>query len=200
MSRAEQYLSRDELEALGLAECGRHVFISRQAVISFPANVRIGNMVRIDAFTSLSGNKSIEIGDHVHLGTGVAIHASAPVRIGNYSGLSAGVKLFTTDDDYSGMFLTGPTIPPEFTQIRTGAVTLEEHCVVGANSVILSGVTLGEGVAVGALSLVKDDLPAWGIYGGVPARQLGPRSRELLKKVESLYPPVPAAENVDDPS
>lgn len=188
MSRAEQYLSSSELRSLGLAECGRHVFISRESSISFPENVRIGDMVRIDAFSLLTGKAGVTLGNHVHIGTGVTIHASALVQIGSYSGLSAGVKVFTADDDYSGEFLTGPTVPSEFTNIYTGSVTLEEHCIVGANSVILPGVTLSEGVAVAALSLVKEDLPSWGIYGGIPARLLRARSRELLNKVTDLYP------------
>jgi galactoside O-acetyltransferase len=39
---------------------------------------------------------------------------------------------------------------------------------------------LAEGVAVGALSLVKHSLEAWSIYAGVPARYIRPRSREML--------------------
>ena len=35
-------------------------------------------------------------------------------------------------------------------------------------------------MAVGALSLVKNDLKAWGIYGGCPAKRIRDRSRDLL--------------------
>jgi acetyltransferase-like isoleucine patch superfamily enzyme len=48
---------------------------------------------------------------------------------------------------------------------------------VGAHSVVLPGVRLAEGAAVGALSLVKGSLEPWSVYGGVPARSLGPRRR-----------------------
>jgi galactoside O-acetyltransferase len=59
-------------------------------------------------------------------------------------------------------------------------VTLERHVIVGANAVILPGVTIGEGSAVGALSLVNTSLPPWGIYAGTPARKINDRSRRLL--------------------
>jgi acetyltransferase-like isoleucine patch superfamily enzyme len=45
---------------------------------------------------------------------------------------------------------------------------------------LLPGVTLHEGAAIGALSLVKDDAPEWTICGGSPAEVLKPRSRALL--------------------
>jgi galactoside O-acetyltransferase len=188
MSKAEQYFSESELSALGLASCGRHVFISRLATIASPERLHIGSRVRIDAFSTIIGAAPVTIGHHVHIGSSVTINAAAPVNIGNYSGISSGVKLFTTDDDYGGSFLTGPTVPPEFTNVRTAGVTLEEHCVIGANSVILPGVVLENGVAVGALSLVKTSLPAWGVYGGVPAQLLKARSKDLLDKVAILYP------------
>jgi galactoside O-acetyltransferase len=183
MAKAEQYYTASELAALGLGSCGRHVFISRHASIGSPERIHIGNMVRIDAFTTLIGAETVVVGDHVHIGSSVTINAAAPVTIGDYAGISAGVRLFTTDDDYSGGALTGPTVSSELTNIRTEPVALGQHCVVGANSVILPGVVLEEGVVVGALSLVKDRLEAWGIYAGVPARMIRRRSKDLLEKL-----------------
>lgn len=181
--KANEYFSGGELAALNLASVGRHVFISREARICYPERLHIGNQVRIDAFSLLIAKAPIVIGDNVHIGSSVTINASAEVRIGNFSGISAGTKIFTTDDDYGGDYLTGPTVEPELTNITTAPVRLAEHCIIGANSVILPGATLGEGVAVGSLSLVKGDLAEWGIYGGIPAKLLKPRSRTLLSKV-----------------
>jgi acetyltransferase-like isoleucine patch superfamily enzyme len=52
--------------------------------------------------------------------------------------------------------------------------------------VILPAVTLHEGVAVGALSLVRDDLEAWGIYAGNPLRFVRHREKGLLKLYEGF--------------
>jgi acetyltransferase-like isoleucine patch superfamily enzyme len=52
--------------------------------------------------------------------------------------------------------------------------------VVGAGSIVLPGVEIGEGSVVGALSLVKSTLEPWGIHAGVPARRLRERGRDLV--------------------
>ena len=60
-------------------------------------------------------------------------------------------------------------------------VTLKRHVIIGANSVILPNLTIGEGTSVGALSLVTKDLDPWGIYAGIPVRRLKDRKRDLLE-------------------
>jgi galactoside O-acetyltransferase len=60
-------------------------------------------------------------------------------------------------------------------------VVLERHALVGAGSVVLPGVTLREGSAVGALSLVRSDCDAFSIYLGVPAKRISSRKRGLLE-------------------
>jgi heptaprenylglycerol acetyltransferase len=57
-------------------------------------------------------------------------------------------------------------------RLRTGRVTIGGNCLVGANSTILSGVTLGGGVTVSAMSLVHKSVPAGAFVGGVPIRIL----------------------------
>jgi acetyltransferase-like isoleucine patch superfamily enzyme len=96
------------------------------------------------------------------------------------------VRIYTRGDDYSGQSLTNPTVPGKYLKIHAGSVQLGRHVIVGSGVVILPGVVIGEGAAVGALSLVKSSLSPWGIYGGVPARRLRDRSRELLDLEERL--------------
>lgn len=49
-------------------------------------------------------------------------------------------------------------------------VTLKKGCVVGMGSILMPGVTIGEGAIVGAGSLVVNDVPAWTIAVGNPAK------------------------------
>lgn len=58
--------------------------------------------------------------------------------------------------------------------------------IIGTGSVILPGVTLHEGVAIGALSLVNKNCEAFGIYAGTPARYIGDRKKELLMLEKDL--------------
>ena len=83
--------------------------------------------------------------------------------------------------------MTNPTVDTRFTRVHSAPVMIGDHAIVGSNSIILPGVTLSEGVSIAALSLVKDDCDAFYIYGGIPARKLKPRSRNLLKLAEQLH-------------
>ena len=62
------FLSDEEVAALGLGRVGARVRISRRAVLLFPEHIAVGSDVRIDAFCLLVGNaEGITIGDHVHV-------------------------------------------------------------------------------------------------------------------------------------
>ncbi|MFD1188808.1 acyltransferase [Pontibacter rugosus] len=61
-------------------------------------------------------------------------------------------------------------------------VTLKKGCVVGMGSIVMPGVTVGEGSVVGAGSLVVNDIPAWSIAVGNPAKVV----KQLEKRKESL--------------
>jgi galactoside O-acetyltransferase len=91
------------------------------------------------------------------------------------------VSLYSSSDDYTGVHLTNPTVPPAYTGVKHADVRLGRHAIVGAGSVILPGVILGEGVAIGALSLVNRSCEPFGIFAGTPARRVGDRSRQLLE-------------------
>lgn len=186
MIKAEEYLSGDELRALGFASVGRNVFVSRRALIAFPEKVRIGDSVRIDAFSTIIGGSSVSIGSFVHFGSSVTIVASASVSIGSFCGIASGARIFTSDDDYSGEYLTGPAVPSGCTNPLVDSILLEDHCVVGANSVVLPGSSLRSGAVVGALSLVQGELGEWSIYAGIPAKYLRARSKESLNKAQEL--------------
>lgn len=77
--------------------------------------------------------------------------------------------------------MTNPTIPSQYTGVTHGDVYLGKHVIIGCGSVILPGVTLEEGVAVGALSLVRKNCKAFGIYSGSPAKFIKERKRDLLE-------------------
>jgi acetyltransferase-like isoleucine patch superfamily enzyme len=60
-------------------------------------------------------------------------------------------------------------------RFRTGAVRIGANCLVGANSTLLAGITLGEGTTVAAMSLVNRSTPPHVLVGGVPIRILKSR-------------------------
>ena len=180
------FYTESELPQLGLAKIGSNVLISKAAAILGGANIEIENDVRIDAFSILTAVQGfIKIGSNVHIASYCSILGRGGVTLSRYSGLSHGVRVFSASDDYSGKYLTNPTVPITMTNVSVAEVFVGEHVIVGANSVILPGVKIGEGSAVGAQSLVARSLEPWGIYSGCPAKFLKTRSSSLLELVDS---------------
>jgi acetyltransferase-like isoleucine patch superfamily enzyme len=179
---ASGFMDEEELAALGLAACGERVRIDRSACFYGVGRISIGSDVRIDAYSVLSAGKGgIVIGDHVHLGVYVFLTGAARIELGDFSGLSGRVSVYSSNDDYSGEALTGPTIPDELRKVHSAPVTIGKHVIVGAGSVILPGTTLETGAAVGALTLVKGTVPEFTIVAG-PGRAVSkPRKRDILE-------------------
>lgn len=179
------FYSEDELLSIGFKKLGKNVRISRKTSIYGASNMEIGDNVRIDDFCILSGK--IKIGNYVHIASGCYLFAgNGGIILEDFSGLSSKVTIYAVTDDYSGCFLTNPTIPEEFRNVIEKQVLIKKHAIVGTGATILPGVTLGIGVAVGAMSLVTKDVPDWAIVAGIPAKFIKERDRKLLEMEKQL--------------
>jgi galactoside O-acetyltransferase len=175
-------LSRAQIDAMGFAAVGDDVRISEWARFYGASRIALGNHVRIDDFCVLSaGRGGIRIGGHVHIAVYCSLIGQEEIVLGDFCNLSSRVSIYSSSDDYSGQTLTNPTVPDEFKNVTHAPVRLGRHVIVGSGSVILPGVSIGQGVAIGALSLVKQDCDEFGIYAGNPARRIKERSRALLE-------------------
>lgn len=182
-------LSRDAIEAMGFAALGKNVQISDRASFYGVDRISLGHNVRIDDFCVLSaGVNCIEIGNHIHIAVFTSLIGAGKITLSDFCNLSSRVSIYSSSDDYSGATLTNPTVPPEFTGVIHADVFLGKHVIVGSGSVILPGVTLEEGVAVGALCLVDKRCEAFGIYAGNPARRVKERKRDLLELEQRFIP------------
>jgi galactoside O-acetyltransferase len=180
------YYNETDLLKFGFKSVGSNVKISKNCIIRGLYNISIGDNVIIDAFCSIiaTGDCELKIGSFIHIGAYCHLLANAGIEIGDFSGLSQGVKIYSKTDDYSGNSLTNPTIPSKFKTLKRGKVSIGEHTIIGANSVVLPGLNIGDGVAIGALSLVTTNLGPWYIYYGNPLKKGLPRSRKLLSQRE----------------
>jgi galactoside O-acetyltransferase len=173
------FMTIAELDAVGFCSIGSNVLISRHTCIHGAENMRLGSNVRIDDFCFLSGK--LTFGSHVHIAAGVYLYGSlAGIEFEDYTTTAPRVTIHADSDDYSGAFMTNPTVSKEYTNVRHAPVLIQQHSIIGSGCIILPGVTLGEGSAVGAMSLVLDDTNPWTINHGVPCRESKARSRELL--------------------
>lgn len=181
------FLSRENLEKIGFKNLGENVLISDKASIYNPRAICLGSNIRIDDFCIISaGEGGIEIGNHVHIACYVSLIGNELIKIHDFVGISSKTAIYSSSDDYSGNYLTGPTIANEFKKVDSRPVIFESHCIIGAGCVILPGVRIGEGTAVGALSLVVKNLDSWGIYIGSPIKYIKKRKREMLRFLPEL--------------
>lgn len=163
---------------------GEDVQIYSRAHIVSPEVVSIGDSVIIDDFVFLVGGVETRIGSFVHLASFTSYLGRGRLVIEDFVSISSGARIYTGIDDFSGESLVGPGVPEPFRKpIRTFA-QIGKYALVGANAVVFPGVTLGEGCAVGALSLVNRDCEPWTIYGGVPARPIKQRKRDRILELE----------------
>ena len=174
-------LERSVLEGMGFASLGSNLHISDRATFYGCANIALGSNVRIDDFCVLSaGSGGIDIGNHIHIAVFACLIGKGRITLADFSNISSRVSIYSSSDDFSGATMTNPTVPDRYKSVLHADVYVGRHVVIGSGSVILPGISLGDGVAVGALSLVKQDCPPFGIYAGNPARRLRERNRDLL--------------------
>lgn len=181
------FLNKDQIKSMGFKSIGENVLLSDKASYYNCQNITIGNNTRIDDFTVISaGEGGIEIGQYVHIAIGVSIMGAGKISIKDFAGLSSRVSVYSSNDDYSGKFMTNPTVPDTFTNVSHGVVSIGRHAIVGSGSIILPNITLEDGVAIGALSLVTKNCTEFGIYIGSPAKKIKERSRNLLELEKQL--------------
>jgi acetyltransferase-like isoleucine patch superfamily enzyme len=176
------YYTDDELKLIGFRAIGERVRISKKCSIYGANRIEIGNDVRIDDFCVLSaGIGGIQIGSFVHIGVFASLIGAGKITLCDFANISSRVSIYSNNDDYSGEFMTNPMVPLEFTNVSILDVYIGEHVIIGSNSVILPGVELSIGAAIGSLSLVNISIPEFSIYAGIPVRFLKSRKRNLLE-------------------
>lgn len=114
---------------------------------------------------NVRNNGKIIIADGVGL-SNTAIVSDSLVFIDEYANIGAGTCIYDTDFhslNYE-VRLNGDT------DIRTKPVHIGKYVFIGGHSIILKGVTIGDGAVVGAGSVVTKDIPSGEIWGGNPAK------------------------------
>ena len=174
------FYSQEELMKIGFLSVGKNVLISKNASIYNPSVISIGNNVRIDDFCILSGK--VTIGSYSHIAAYTALYGGeVGIEMYDFANISSRTIVYAAIDDFSGNALMGPTIPNQYKNVKTGKVILKKHVIIGAHSIIFPNIVIGEGVAVGAMSMVKESLDDWYIYVGVPVRKIKARKRKIVE-------------------
>lgn len=119
----------------------------------------------IDEFVRLDNPAKLSIGDDTFIGRGTFINAGGGVSIGADVLIGPDVKIWSADHRFDLL-----DAPIRLQGHTFGRVVIGDDVWIGANSIILKGVTVGRGAVIAAGSVVKTDVEDYAVVAGVPAK------------------------------
>ena len=114
----------------------------------------------------------LKIGDYSHINRGVVLDARGDIIIGSSVSVSYNVNIMTGGHEIMSPHFTGIFKP----------IVIKDYAWIGVGATILQGVTIGKGAVVCAGAVVNKDVGDYEIVGGVPAKKIGERTKDLQYK------------------
>jgi acetyltransferase-like isoleucine patch superfamily enzyme len=155
-----------------LASCGADCVFEVGCLIFHPENVHLGDNVYVGHGAILKGYHDAEmrIGDETWIGQQCFFHSAGGLYIGARVGIGPAVRILTSKHAEAGR-----DVPILFSPIERAPVVIENDADLGVGAIVLPGVTIGRGAQIGAGAVVAEDVPAYAVAAGVPARVLRER-------------------------
>jgi acetyltransferase-like isoleucine patch superfamily enzyme len=126
----------------------------------------------------------VRVGAHTWVGPMTLLDGTGGLTIGDYCSISAGVQIYT-HDTVKWALTAGKAVHAH------GPVVIGNCCHIGALSIVVKGVTIGDHCVVGAHSFVNRDVPAYTVVAGVPARPIGTVEMIGEDEVRIVFPASP---------
>ena len=145
---------------------GKHSVIHRSARMDTPPyrKFSLGDYSVVESFACINNAVGdVLIGDYTRIGLHNTI--IGPVKIGHHVNLAQGITVTALNHNFDD---TNKRIDEQ--GVSTNAVTIEDDVWIGANAVILPGVTIGNHCVVAAGAVVTKDVPPHSLVAGVPAK------------------------------
>ena len=140
-----------------------------------PARLVLGCRVTLEQDVYLkcvAPTARLSIGSCSFLGNGVEIDCQGDIDIGSHVLMAPGC--FVTDHNHGVIY--GKRIDQQ--PCTTSTVVIEDDVWLGAKSIVLPGVTIGEGAVVAAGSVVNKNVQPYAVVAGIPAREIGKRTEK----------------------
>lgn len=130
--------------------------------------VKMGRDVRFYPGFEIRSPQQVEIADGVTVGPKVLLDGRKGLKIGKGSTIAYEAIIWTLNHDYNDINFCTKGAP----------TTIGEHCWICCRSVILPGVTIGDGAIVASGAVVTKDVPPYTVVGGIPAKVIGKREEK----------------------
>lgn len=145
---------------------GKHSVIHRTVRMDTPPYRRfsLGDYSVVESFACINNAVGdVTIGHHTRIGLHNTI--IGPVSIGNHVNLAQGITVTALNHNF-----TDSELRIDEQGVSTNPVTIEDDVWIGANAVILPGVSIGTHCVIAAGAVVTKDVPPHSLVAGVPAK------------------------------
>ncbi len=150
-------------------------YVAAEAAI-FTTHLVLGEASWIAGHALVRGD--VEFGAHTTVNPYAMI--SGKVRCGDGVRIASHVSIVGFNHGFDD-----PTMPIHKQKHETLGITIEDDVWIGANAVVLDGVTVGKGAVIAAGAVVSKDVPSMAIVGGVPAKVVRYRGQSAKRDAVS---------------
>ena len=162
-----------------LKYCGKNVRIFQLAKIINPQYAEIDDHVMILDYVFIDALKSLKIGKYSTITWHTVIEGQAHVEIGDRCFLGPGTIILGSTYEFNGYYTTEHMCEgQDVSKIHYGDIKICDDAYLGANCVVMPGVTIGSNTVIGAGSVVTHDIPSGVVDVGNPCKVL----REITEK------------------
>ncbi len=157
-----------------IKKIGQNCYIERLSFFRGLGNMSFGSRVSIGSGNHFfSDNGSVSVGNKTFFNINCIINASVggTIEIGSNCLFGPNVVVHSSNHRYADI-----TIPINEQGHTCADIHIEDNVWLGANVIVLAGVTIGEGAVIAAGAVVTQDVPKLAIVGGVPAKFIKSRN------------------------
>ena len=138
--------------------------------VSLGARCKLESGVRFKFDGPWRDGPRIVIGDDSWLGADCEFNIHERITIGRHAMIAAGCRFVDSAHGFADR-----SVPMIRQRGENATITIEEDVWIGAQVVVLKGVTISRGAIIGAGAVVTKSIPAFEIWAGVPAKKIGAR-------------------------
>lgn len=139
---------------------------------------KLGHNTVLNMHQYIMHPQALIIGNDSHINRGCILDARGGLSIGSNVSISFNVSILTGSHDSNSLNFN----------LRYMPIIIGDYVWIGANATILNNVKIGEGAIIAAGAVVTKNVEPYTIVGGIPAKIIGQRSRELNYKCNGKLP------------